>query len=199
MRLCPSVHLPLPWHLPHILPPRSPRPSAGRAGLSCVSGQCLGPSGQKWRTRAGVVSCVLLCKQAPSAIWRRFNHTARRQNPPSGRFWWRPATGSSARTELKNRKGRPRANFDRPVFFVSIRAYQNIWHFDPTHHIIDTLISSFCGAWVSASCGSPPRHHSCRYQLHRTPRRIKRVSPLTKRRCRFTGASSTHQASGTEI
>jgi len=29
------------------------------------------------------------------------------------------------------------------------------WHFDPA------LISRLCGAWVSASGGSPPRHHSC--------------------------------------
>ena len=78
-----------------------------------------------------------------------------------------------------------------PIFLVSIRTYQSIWHFN------SALISSFCGAWVSASCGSPPRHHSFRCQLHRTPRRIKCVSPLTERWCRFTGALSTHQASET--
>jgi len=47
-----------------------------------------------WRTGPGVFPGQAVSPQgpapqkAPSAIWGRINHTTRRQNPPSGRFWF---------------------------------------------------------------------------------------------------------------
>jgi len=101
---------------------------------------------------------------APSAIWRRINHT---NDAKTSQVAVSGSGCSFLGFEFGPRRATSGGMFDWPVFLVSISTYQNLWHFDPA------LISSFYAEWVSASCGSPPRYHSCRWELHRTPWRIK--------------------------